>query len=309
MAGHGGWTLSGLADWRLRTDPDVDYPQDIARLKAHPRFAPAVRHNITRTLGFIADNPAYFRTFTDWGQYMLGMVALYLDATGGIRHRRLRELSSGLTLLSAGRATAGLIQMRLSGYIRPATRSITGRAQSYEILPAMREIFHRRMRIDVESAAILEPEAEALLARYDDPQVFAALCDVSGRIMLNAARPVKSLGFEVLNVLIERRAGLMLMCALFLAADTGGRFPAPGPVDANVAHLSERLGVSRGQILSMLRVLEKAGYYRREDRKPDLITPAFGAIFEDFFALMLAASLMLANLTLEALDGKAETAP
>lgn len=297
--------MAGLGDWRLRTDPDVDYPRDIARLRAHPRFGEAVRHNIASTLGFIDENPAYFRAFTDWGQYMLGMIALYLDATGGIRHRRLREMSSGLTLVSAGRATAALIQMRMAGYIRPETRSLSGRAQSYAVLPAMRDVFRRRMRIDIESAAILEPEAEALLARYDQPPVFPVLCDVSGQILLNSSRPVKSMGFEVMNVLIERRAGLMLMCALFLAADSGGRFPAHGPVDTNVARLSERLGVSRGQILAMLRVLEEAGYYKRESHGPDAITPAFREIFEVFFALMFVASLALANLTLLAVTGKA----
>lgn len=301
--------MAGLSDWALRTNPDVDYPRDIARLRAHPRFGEAVRHNIARTLGFIDDNPAYFRAFTDWGQYMLGMIALYQDATGGIRHRRLRDLGSGLTLVSAGRATAALIQMRLSGFIRPEARSMSGRVQSYSVQPAMRDVFRRRMRIDLESAAILEPEAEALLARYDEPHVFAVVCDVSGQILLNSSRPVKSLGFEVLNVLIERRAGLMLMCALFLAADTGGRFPAHGPVVTNVAHLSERLGVSRGQILDMLRVLEKAGYYTRQSHGPDAITPAFCEIFEVFFALMLSASLALANLTLRGISAEGERDP
>jgi hypothetical protein len=294
-----------LSHWDLRTDPDVDHPADIRDLQAHRRFGEALRHQAVQSLIFADKDPVHHRAFSDTGQFVLGLLALYLDTTGGITHRRLRELGIGLQTLSGGRTSALILQMRRIGYITPDMLAPGGRAQSYRPTPAMVAAFRDRLRIYLETAVLIEPQVGHLLARYDEPGVFRAVCKAYGRLLLNITHNNKSLNLEVLTDVASRRAGSLIVYSLLLEAQDELPFPSPGPVTINITRLAARLGVSRQQVQDVIRRLEDAGYYTRVRYGIDTVTQAFCKAYADYAAIILSGALIAANLAWRELHAEA----
>src|SRR5690242_7761717 len=101
----------------------------IAAVRSHPRFGEALHHSVTKAIDHITIDPQLHGTFRDLGHVMLASLALFMDATGGLTHRRLRDLSANSGALSSGRAAALLLRLQFIGYVKGAPDHKNGSVQ------------------------------------------------------------------------------------------------------------------------------------------------------------------------------------
>jgi hypothetical protein len=235
----------------------------IARVKASPGFAPAMRHSMQRALGLYHENPVFHRNMKDIGRFVLGVVALYMDATGGVTHRRLRDLSGGAGITSAGRATAILWQLRRIGYVLAVTDK-NGKTERYVPTEEMRSAFRERFRLEFQAAAMIDPAMNAVLERFDEPAMNRALMKELGEKAIEAVSQPFHEEFSISRY-SQRTAGMLVLFALLKTRDSGeGAFPQIGPVNFSIAQLSKQFEVSRSHVRRLLKELEKSGYFQQD---------------------------------------------
>ncbi|HEX2593979.1 MAG TPA: hypothetical protein VHL34_20935 [Rhizomicrobium sp.] len=280
--------LDALDRWIV---PKFDYVPDIAidEVRSHPRFGDALRHVFTQSLEHAARDKAHARVFHDVERFVLGIFALYLDVTGGITHRRLREIGSEGGMMSSGRATAILMYMRAIGYVTPAAKGAKGQVRRYEATPALYETYRDRIRFEFEAAAMIDPTVASVALNLDDPKTFRQVCSHLGETLRYATRGGRP-EFALIDRVVSRRGGMMLIFSLLLSLDDGGAFPRGGELPLNVQAMSDRLGVSRAQTLGILKELESIGHYTR-GRGTDTVSPAFAETFARYYAAILVGVL------------------
>jgi len=281
---------SDLARWDIAPGADVS-EEMIVEIRAHPRFSDAMRHIVTAALDLLDRNPVHHRIFDDSGRFVLGLLALYLDATGGLTHRRLRSLSSAAGSLSSGRATAILMHLRLIGYVQPASAQQSGPVRRYVPTKTMLAAFKNRLRVEFEAVARIEPQVQRLLDRFDEPEVFRVFCATTGDIVLGAA-PRQRAELAIIHKISARRSGMLLLYCLHQVVDKGGAFPTSGTLKPNIAFLATRLHTTRAHILSILRDLQAAGGYIRNANGLDTLTPLLSETFARHYAIILIGSLL-----------------
>jgi DNA-binding PadR family transcriptional regulator len=230
-------------------------------LRAHPRFAEAARRAARASAELYRTNALMFRAMRDTSRWVCAVWALYLDATeGGLTHARLRDLCVEAKLLSPGTAYAVLIQLRVIGYVEMLPYAVDdGRVRVYRPTARMLEAFRRRMRHDVEGAAMLDPSVTAALDRWDEPQVFQALIRRLGEGIRASAR-VHDADRPSLHLFAGRTAGMPALYNLLSLAEPDDDFPPRRPLAINLAELSRRCSVSRTHMLRLLRDVEATGF-------------------------------------------------
>lgn len=226
------------------------------------------------------------RNLKDVGRFVLGVVALYLDATGGLTHRRLREMSGQTGLISTGAATALLVRLRLIGYVCAAEVMPSGATRLYRPTPAMTAAFRERLRIELTASAMLDPRIQPLLDRLREPEVFPTLMTTVGADAVNAARNPRP-DAAAIDRLSLRTAGMLIMFQLLADADDGGAFPpVGGEVEVSISGLARRFEVSRSHVLSVLREAEALSLISRVDEGLWRIEPALSEVFKTFYAVL-----------------------
>ena len=273
----------------------------IQAMRDDPRLTAAMRHSVAGALAYYHANPVMHRNVKDVGRFVLGVVALYLDATGGLTHRRLRALSGQSGLISAGAASAVLLRLRLIGYVTPEGPQVNGQIKLYRPTATMAEAFRERMRIELESASAFNPRVAAILARLDEPEVFPTLMAVLGDDTINASRNPHpdTVGIDRIST---RSAGMMLMFRVMRDADTGGAFPPTGEVSVSVSGLAREFEVSRSHVLTVLRDAERAGLMTRlEEEGRWRLEPGLGEAFRTFYAVLYLGMIKGARATQAAL--------
>ncbi len=213
-------------------------------------------------MAYCDGDPVAHANFRDTGKLVLAMIALYLDATGGLTHRRLREISQKAGTLSAGRATAILLHLRMIGYVTAVSTRADGSARLYVPTQKMREVFRNRIRIDIEALAMLEPEVDSLLARFAEDETFRIFMAEAGNL-IGEAKPNEEEGLVRYDAITSKNAGQIIIYNLLQAADHGREFPPLGPAPVSVSALSRRFGVSRAHVLRVLREMEDGGFVTR----------------------------------------------
>lgn len=279
---------TGLEKWNLTGSERV--PEDFLQheVLGHPAFAQAQNTAMAGALAFCDSHTEFQATISDMGSFFLCVLALYLDASGGIVHRRLRELTGGSGILSAGRASAILWRLRHGNFIEPAPQA--DGASRFVPTVMMRRAFQDRMRADYDALLLMEPGLVRMLERIDSPLVFNAFIQQMGEDFLaSVSRPDPHLG-DFLTV-AARSYGCIIMYAVALA-----------PEVPQVAPLARRFGVSRSHVLRIFRHMESLGYLetRGEER---LVTPLFRRLLARFQGLVFAGELSAAHKALLTLDG------
>src|ERR1700709_2397695 len=155
----------GLARWDAATRGQRIPDTALLEMRAQPRFAEAARHAAAQSLALFDRDPIMTRALKDVGRVILGMIALYLDAKGGMTLSKIQAFLVEMRLPSPGRDAAVLIQLRLIGYVVPAEVPPNRRARVYVPTPLMRAAFHAHFRKDLEALSFMESEAAAVLAR------------------------------------------------------------------------------------------------------------------------------------------------
>jgi hypothetical protein len=229
----------------------------------------------------------------DLESLILGVLVLYLDATGGLTHRRLRDVAAVRGLLSAGRVSALLMRLQMIGYVQAGKYDTPGTQKIYRPTPQMAAAFHARFRVDLESIQMMASGMGDMLARFDEPEGFGAFMVTFGRYVLAAVnRGIHRSGAGAEGMLaIERigasRAGYKVLFILQdAAAREAGHFPATGRVRLSVAALAKRCRVSRTHILRILRMAEASEFLVRHGEGEMEVLPALPDALERFYAEM-----------------------
>ena len=251
---------TGLEKWEAAVGDYVSEEVLQTVVLADPRFSACHRKYVEGALAYAGENAAFQTIASDMGQYFLCSIAVYMDASGGLTHRRLRALMGDAGILSAGRATALLWRLRLGKFIEPVdTDAGEGLLKQFVPTPAMVQAFRERLRVDFGALAILEPAVEPLLARFDEPDMYRLIIQLMGEDLIgSAARPDSRL--EEFHMIAARAAGVLIMYDMAASVESADDFPASGPVTSSVAALARRFGVSRSHVLSLLRQMEKARF-------------------------------------------------
>lgn len=270
---------------------------------ARPGLDDAMRASVHGAVAYYDAAPTLHRDVKDVGRFMLGVLALYLDASGGLTHRRLRELSGKSGIVSAGTATAVLLRLQLIGYVTRIEAG-NGHSRPYKPTDTMEAAFRGRMRIEFEALRHVTDEVDQMLARFDDPEVFAMLMTMMGDQSMQAAGSPNP-DIEAFNKLAVRSAGLLILFDVMHQADTGGAFPPVGEVQVSVAAIARHYDVSRSHVLSVLRHIERAGWI---DKRPGdgvwLLTPALRDDIRTFYGITYLGLIRAAEMAFEQLEAK-----
>lgn len=259
-------------------------------VRAHPRLDEAMRFSVRSALDYFHENRLLHRNIKDVGRLILGTVALYLDATGGLTHRRLRTLSGQTGVISAGTATAVLFRMRAIGYVTRDEEGVSGVARRYRPTAEMTEAFRERMQIELDAAAILFPEVIPVRDRFSEAPMSRAVFAVLGAESIKAASQPRS-DLDPLNRLATRSAGVLILYDLLHTADqnagAGSGFAAPVELEVSVSALARKYEVSRSHVLSLLRDMEAADFIRRVGRDGRwTLRPALRPMLTSFFGVI-----------------------
>ncbi len=221
--GMGGDMRTGLEGWHAAVQPDYIPPEVLATVRSHPGFPMALHQSVTGALALSDEGVGLHSALKDIGKFVLGIVALYLDATGGLSHRRLRTLSGGGGFASAGRATAVLLRLRSIGYV---DRDRSTGSLRYVPNVRMRDAFRDRFRLELEAFRQVAPELAPVLLRFDEPAMFSGFMAEMGTLALGAAvRPMTSLA--AFQAYTQRDSALLVLYALVLRAIAVANSPWP----------------------------------------------------------------------------------
>gem|GEM_PF-3566774 len=279
---------TGLEKWDwLATDR---VPEDsLQRLMAHPQL-PQLQYRVVQgALTFAATNREFQSLAADAGSFFLCCVAIYMDCTGGLTHRRLRAMTGGTGLISAGRASALLWRLRAGGMIEAAPDD----SRRFVATRAIREIMRERLRVEFAPLSLLDPDTAPLMARFDAPETFDALMvQLGDDLMGSAGRPDPRL--QGMGRLLAHNCGIMVLYALIEAMGQDSQFPPRGSARVSVSVLARRFHLSRSHVLRVLRMMEEMGWLTSEG---DLRTlgPRLGAELRMFHALMALGVLRAAH--------------
>jgi DNA-binding transcriptional ArsR family regulator len=283
--------------------PQVGFAEPrIQAMRAHPQLEAAMRHSVTRSVTYYDAAPVMHRNLKDVSRFILGVVALYLDATGGLTHRRLRELSGQTGIISTGAATALLLRLRLIGYVAPAETLPSGAIRLYRPTEAMVTAFRERLRIELQACALIDPRIAPVIERLDEPEVFPHLMAALGADSINAARNPRA-DTAPIDKLSMRSAGMLIMFHLMQDADRGEAFPQPGEAQVSVSSLARRYEVSRSHVLTVLRDAEEMGLIVRLGEGRWRLEPALGEVFRTFYAVLYLGIIKAARATQAAMVG------
>ncbi len=290
---------TGLEYWDARVTPR-SVQDRVDKMRAHPRFSESCRIAARSSL-MRHDSPSSVdRSVNDVGRYFLAVLALYLDATGGLTHRRLRALCAGIGTFSSGRATAILWQLRRIGYVKPATDHVNGSMRIYLPTAEMTQAFRNHIRGGYEAMLCIEPNIAPLLAMFDDPDVFRLFMANLGDAALDMGKN-EDLQSKPIAKLWARTNGIDLLHSLMLAAGDGGEVPCLEPFTLSVAAEARRVGCSRTHIRSLLHDIEHAGIMSRDAADGTAcFTPPGRDMIQRFLAIGCFGMAAVAHRTLAA---------
>jgi hypothetical protein len=295
----------GLAFWDHDQEQKISDEQ-IAALQAVPGYADVCRMSIRLAQELVESDAVFHANFRDTGRMVLGTMALYLHASGGLTHRRLCELASNGGRLSSGRASAILLRLRMIGYVTAAEKRSDGSARLYLPTEKMINAFCARVEIELKVLTGIEPQINAFIALWERDRggvLLALYRRIGKRLAFAIANPREDM--KKFEAMLMRDAGLLIFHALTQSADTGGDFPNAGPFDISLTSLARRFGVSRTHVLRFMRDAEKEGFLARDgDGNLTLITPALCKAYSIYTSVMQIAWMATILHTLQELQSE-----
>lgn len=259
------------------TAPDPVPPGlEIAALRAHPRFAEAMRACAGNTVDYHSRGRIMGWLLSDRTLFVLGLAAVGMDADSradddrsGLTPGRFKAFCVQNGVCSEGRAAAILAFMRLSGHLEaeshPADRRITRLRPS----PKLLDIVRTRMQPQLAAAALVFPEIAPAVELLDDPAF-------ERRLYSNLLERYDS-GMRViphgsaLRLFAERDVGVLVLLSLVLGAPESAEISLDVPLPLSIAALARRFHVSRTHILRLIRDAEAAGLLSREGERGDQV--------------------------------------
>ncbi len=249
------WMTDAETAMRATLDGEV-----LGAIIARPGFRDLLRPWVEAWRVGEGDSAILATTMRDLGRFVVGVWALYLEATpGGLSRGRLGELLAESGFSGAGRAASVLLFLRFLGFIETAPDLSDGRTTRYRATERMRKAFRDRFRRDLASLAAADPVIARMSRALEDPAAFGAYAAAMGghlRLAMQRLGP----NDDALDVFSQRYGGMALLAELMLSAPEEEAFPPRGPLKAKVADLARRAMISRVQVRGILKAGEAAGF-------------------------------------------------
>lgn len=266
-------------------------PEDVERLRRHPRFGEASLHAAVGVVEQYKGNWVLNRLLGDRGRTVLGLAILDLHYNradeGGLTATNLKQHCTELGICSPGRVTAMLGALKMLGLleeVRGADRRVRRLRPTDRFLALHRD----RRRSFFEALAMLMPEGEQALEREGDPDFVAAHMAAFARMFVSGMRLVDYV--PELEAVFRRDAGMLILMTLAVEARRDGRDPL-APLAVTITDLAKRASASRGHVLSVLRDAEGQAMVVRSGERGEGIAVT-GSLL-DAVDRFIAAILML----------------
>lgn len=231
------------------------------RVLASPRFVEAAQTLATNMLAAGDGDSALSGIFKDAGRYVVALVALHLDLSGGLTLPRLKLFCAGSGFLSPGRARAVLLYLRYLGYVRPLP-PVRGEPQRYVPTDAFVQTWRNHMRAALGSVQIVEPAVEEPIGALDDADVLDHFSKLHSENLFASARTYDQ-QMAFFRVFPQRHAGSQIVWTILLQGSERD-CPPSGTVPFSVSAAARKFNVSRMHIKRLLNDAEREGLLRLE---------------------------------------------
>lgn len=253
----------GLAFWASVAQRPDEFIAAALELTKHPRFEEAGRRSVANavlrhTARSFADFPSQdiFRLY-----YALFIV--YLDLTGEVTRTRIEKFCAELGLASPGRVAAILRHLERIGYVALDPLQADRRSRRYRPTPALIEDFGGSQISELETLALLEPEAEDVIRNFYDPAGFRAY--VLG-FSAGIVSVIRQRDNNALSHFSDRNGGMGMLLEVMATAEEGDTFPPQGPLRISLAGLAKQMRLSRNHAFRLFKDAEAKGLLRRDGR-------------------------------------------
>jgi hypothetical protein len=252
--------VAALMQWDL--DAPIA-PETYARMRAHPRFAAAVRRFTGNMIAACEADAGVDGLLKDAGRSVAGLCAAYLHASGGVTLPRLKALFARFRLVSPGRARALLLYLAYLGYVELMPVREQGKPLLYTPTARFLHIYREHMRAVVDAVAVLEPAAGLVRDGFDAPGVFESFVVHTADGFIEGQQAGHDYD-AYYHVFMHRYAGLQIVHALVAEAE-GDVFPPEGPMAFSMPAAARRFRVSRMHLRRMMEAGEREGFVRLEE--------------------------------------------
>lgn len=241
-AGAAGPQTMSLSEW----DPgDEIPPEHFGRMLAHPAFPAAARALAASSLRTTQGDSAMRDIGKDAGRYTAALCAIWLDLDGGLTLPRLKDLCARSGLLSPGRARSFLQFLEHVGFLEMTRPGRAAAAALYAPTPRFRQVWLDHLRGPIAAAALIAPEAHALLDRLDEPEVAATFLKLQGAGLLAATPQVDGSLGPLFDAFYYPLGAIHILSNLVAAGEDGDAFPPHEATPLSISGMAGRLGVSR----------------------------------------------------------------
>jgi hypothetical protein len=252
----GGWNRPvSLFDW----DPGDQSPFDYYRaMVEHPNFPQAARAiGVSAAETGRRADPVMRYICKDAGRYVAGLGAIWLDLSGGLTLPRLKDMCSRSRVLSPGRARSFLQYLLQVGFLETVRPGRAAVPAIYAPTPRFRAAWVEQLRGPVAAAALIAPQAAALLDLLDDPDICATFLRLQGGHLFDTTTTADYRG-PVFDWFYSPLAGVQIL-SILIAGGQDGRFPSRTPAPLAINPLARELGVSRMHVKRVLLGATAAG--------------------------------------------------
>ncbi len=265
------------------------------RVLASPRFVEAAQTLATNMLAAGDSDRALSAIFKDAGRYVVALVALHLDLSGGLTLPRLKLFCAGSGFLSPGRARAVLLYLRYLGYVESDPERPRGQPQRYRTTSAFVAAWRIQCVAALRAASIIDPQAQVVLARFGEEEVFSRFVRLHAELLLTSAHSVDQKS-ALVDGLLHRSAGSQVAWTLLTSGTDD--FPPRVPTHVSTASMAKRFGVSRTHIRRVLDAAERKFLLRRDGDGGICFADASRDVIRLFYAQQLMHLLDAAARTL-----------
>lgn len=250
----------------------------------HPRLPDALRHSAEGALAMNRAEPEMSAALKDIGRFWAGLLCLYLHSTpGGMTLGRLREACVLTGFMSPNAAEALLAHLRDIGFVVPMAEQPDRRTVQLETAPRLIEYFRRRNKIEIGSAALLDPALQPLVDAWEEFPVMEAFNVAHGADLVAAGSPGATPPPN-LNDLFAKNAGVLMLMRMMVGAEQGDTFPPRRPVRLSMNALAQEFAVSRIHVSRFIASGEGMGFLvRSDDQRSVRFTELYCERYELYF--------------------------
>jgi hypothetical protein len=231
----------------------------VATLRGHPGYQSAMREAVRSMITLYRADRLLNALMSDRARALFTHGALYLHYRGlrngqpGLTVGAMKDFCVELKLCSRGRCEAMMALMRAAGLFSAAPNPDRRR----RLLVPTEKLFklHRERWLgNIEAMRHIMPQAESWLAALHGPAFVEGLVVALSQSYIAGLRVLDNV--PLLEKIVERNAGLMILFSLALSGPADQPFAPAVPVELSINALATQFSVSRKHVLILLRDAE-----------------------------------------------------